>query len=331
MIEIHNLQKIIDQRTAVDISDLTVHPGEVVSLIGPVGSGKSELVEMLTGQARPSAGSIRVVGLDPVSDRDRYSRLVGVLFAEDGLYQQRSPLGNLQFHARLYGLPKSKAVEVLERVGLADQGKAKMDKLSTGLSRRLAFGRAILHDPKTIILVDPFARCDEASINLLSGLIRSLAESKVTILILADDNTLFEPISDVIHILAEGRIVGTSRPSEEQEAPLPFKIPVKLEGRVALVNPSDIYYADAEEGRADLHTTDGETLPTQFTLSDLEGRLARSGFFRAHRGYLVNLQHVTEVIPFTRNSFSLRLDDSESTLIPLSKTAAGELKDLLGY
>jgi len=80
-----------------------------------------------------------------------------------------------------------------------------------------------------------------------------------------------------------------------------------------------------------LHTTNGETFPTQFTLSELEGRLARSGFFRAHRGYLVNLQHVTEVIPFTRNSFSLRLDDPESTLIPLSKTAAGELKDLLGY
>jgi len=331
MIEIKNLQKLIDQRTAVDIPDLTVQPGEVVSLIGPVGSGKSELVEMLTGQARPSAGSIRVAGLDPVSERDRYSRRVGVLFAEDGLYQQRSPLGNLQFQARLYGLPKTNAQKILERVGLADHGKAKMDKLASGLSRRLAFGRAILHDPETMILVDPFSRCDKPSINLLSGLIRSLAESKVAILILADDSTLFEPISDVIHTLTEGRIVGTFRPSEEQEAHLPFKIPVKLEGRVALVNPSDIYFADAEEGRADLHTTDGETLPTQFTLSELEGRLARSGFFRAHRGYLVNLQHVTEVIPFTRNSFSLRLGDPESTLIPLSKTAAGELKDLLGY
>jgi len=331
MIEIKNLQKIIDQRTVVDISDLTVQAGEVVTLVGPVGSGKSELVEMLTGQTRPSAGSIQVGGHNPITDRDRYSRSVGVLFEEDGLYQQRSPLGNLQFHARLHGLPKSKAQEVLERVGLADHGKARMDKLTTGLSRRLAFGRATLHDPDTIILVDPFARCDEPSINLLSGLIRSLAESKVAILTLADDSTLFEPISDVIHTLTEGRMVGTSRPGEEQEALLPFKIPVKLEGRVALVNPSDIYFADAEEGRADLHTTDGETLPTQFTLSDLEGRLARSGFFRAHRGYLVNLQHVTEVIPFTRNSFSLRLGDPESTLIPLSKTAASELKDLLDY
>jgi len=331
MIEIKNLQKIIDQRTVVDISELTVQAGEVVTLIGPVGSGKSELVEMLTGKTRPSAGSIRVGGLNPVTDRDRYSRSVGVLFEEDGLYQQRSPLANLQFHARLYGLPKSRTQEILERVGLADHGKARMDKLTTGLSRRLAFGRAILHDPETVILVDPFARCDEPSIHLLSSVIRSLAEAKTAILMLADDSTLFEPICDVIHLMTEGRIVDTSRPGEEQEAQLPFKIPVKLEGRVALVNPSDIYYADADEGRADLHTTNGETLSTQFTLSDLEERLARSGFFRAHRGYLVNLQHVTEVIPFTRNSFSLRLDDPESTLIPLSKTAAGELKDLLGY
>jgi ABC-2 type transport system ATP-binding protein len=99
---------------------------------------------------------------------------------------------------------------------------------------------------------------------------------------------------------------------------------------VALVNLADIFFADAKEGRTFLQTLEGR-LPTQFTLAELENRLARRGFFRAHRSYLVNLQHVKEVIPFTRNSFSLRLDDQEGTLIPLSKTAAGELRDLLGY
>jgi len=83
-------------------------------------------------------------------------------------------------------------------------------------------------------------------------------------------------------------------------------------------------------GQACLHTPDA-SLPTHFTLNELEERLSRSGFFRAHRAYLVNLQHVKEVIPYTRNSFSLRLDDSASTVIPLSKSAAGELRDLLGY
>jgi ABC-2 type transport system ATP-binding protein len=79
-----------------------------------------------------------------------------------------------------------------------------------------------------------------------------------------------------------------------------------------------------------LQTTE-RRLPTQFTLTELEERLSRSGFFRAHRGYLVNLQHVKEVIPYTRNSFSLRLDDAAGTKIPLSKSAASELRELLDY
>jgi ABC-2 type transport system ATP-binding protein len=112
--------------------------------------------------------------------------------------------------------------------------------------------------------------------------------------------------------------------------PASFKIPVKLEDRVVLVNPGDILFAEAESGRASLRTREGSLL-TQFTLAELEERLARSGFFRAHRSYLVNLQHVKEVIPFTRNSFSIRLDDEKRTLIPLSKAAAAELRDMLKY
>ena len=79
-----------------------------------------------------------------------------------------------------------------------------------------------------------------------------------------------------------------------------------------------------------LQTTDGP-LSTRLTLSELERRLSRSGFFRAHRGYLVNLQHVSEVIPYTRNSFTLRLSDGAGTEVPLSKMAAAELKEMLGY
>ena len=75
-----------------------------------------------------------------------------------------------------------------------------------------------------------------------------------------------------------------------------------LQDKVALVNPVDILYAEADKGRAFLKTADAR-YPTQFTLTELEERLARSGFFRAHRGYLVNLQHIKEVITYTRNSF----------------------------
>lgn len=330
MIEVDKLQKVIDQNTVVDIDHLRVEPGEVVALVGPAGSGKGELLDLLIGNARPTVGTVRLGDSDPITDRDDFSHQVGVLFYDDSLYVHRSPLANLTFHCRIRGLPKSRAERVLVQVGLADHANAKLDKIPTGLARRLAFGRALLHEPSNLILMEPFARCDEASISLLSDLITQLAEDEVTVLILAEDNTNLTTLCDTIHVLANGRIMETYSPKEEREAELPFKIPVRLEGRVALVNPADILFADAEEGRAFVQTTEAR-LPTQFTLAELEERLSGRGFFRAHRGYLVNLQHVTEVIPFTRNTFSLRMDDPEGTLIPLSKSAAGELRDLLGY
>ena len=330
MIQINDLQKVIDQNPVVDIALLTVKAGEVAALVGPAGSGKAQLFDLLIGRSRPTLGSLRLVGVDPFVDRNQFSRTVGVLFAEDSVYKHRSPLANLVFHCRLHGLPKSRASEVLAQVGLADQANAKPDKLPHGLVRRLAFGRAILHKPRVLLLVEPFAKCDEATISLLSRLIQEQAEDEATVLILADDAANLSTLCDTIHVLNQGRVVESYQPQAEQRAELPFKIPVRMQDKVALVNPGDILYAMAQEGRAFLQTAEGR-LPTQFTLSELEERLARSGFFRAHRGYLVNLQHIKEVIPYTRNSFSLILDDPDETEIPLSKAAASELRELLGY
>jgi len=159
---------------------------------------------------------------------------------------------------------------------------------------------------------------------------RQLADDGTALLLLADNTANLTPLCDTLYTLERGRLVESSSPQAEPQAKLPFKIPAHLQDKVVLVNPADILYADAGDGRAFLHTAEGR-LPTRFTLAELEQRLARSGFFRAHRAYLVNLQHVKEVLPYTRNSFSLRLDDAAATEIPLSKSAAAELRNLLGY
>ena len=330
MLEIENLQKVVEQNPIVDIESLKVGAGEIIAVVGPSGSGKEPLFSMLTGQSQPTVGRITLAGIEPYADKNAFSRNAGVVFLQDGHYTRQTPKANLQFQCRLWGLPNRRADEILAEVGLADQASASIEKLPSGLSRRLAFGRALLHTPKILIAMEPFARCDEATINLLSGLFRRLTANGGAVLLLADDSANLAAICDVIYPMNHGRLGDGYRPSEASEGAIPFFIPVKLEGRVALVNPGEILYADAAEGRADLHTPEGR-LPTQFNLSELEDRLARSGFFRAHRGYLVNLQRVKEVIPFTRNSFSLRLDDPDGTLIPLSKAAAGELRELLGY
>jgi ABC-2 type transport system ATP-binding protein len=330
MIDVENLQKIIDQRLVIDIKRLRVEEGEIAALVGRVGSGKDTLLDLLIGRSKPTLGALRLADVDPIDDHFAFSQRVGILFEEDALYQHRSPVANLVFACHLRGLPKSRAVDVLAEVGLADHANAKLNKLSSSLKRRLAFGRAILHAPQVLLLVNPFDRCDEATITLLQRLIRQCAEADVSILILADDTAHLLALCDVIYELERGQIVEVYEPEEEKSAQLPFKVPVRLEGRVALVNPSDILYALVKDGQAWLQTTT-ECLPTQFTLTELETRLARSGFFRAHRSYLVNLQRVKEVIPYTRNSYSLILDDAANTEIPLSKSSAGELRELLGY
>ncbi len=330
MIELRNLQKVVGQSTVIHIMDLKVESGQVVALLGAVDSGLDILLEILTGRTSPTMGQVRVAGIDPRADREAFSHQVGIVFAEDNLYSRLSPQGNLQFYGRLHRLPKARAAEILKKVGLADHANVRVEDLPSSLLRRLAFGRAILHNPKVLILAEPFSRSDQASVQSLSEIIRELAEDGAAILILSGDDEHLRGLCDVIYRLEKGRIVEVVRPQEERRAELPFMIPAKLEGAVALVDPGDIFYVYAQEDRAFLQTAEG-SIPTQFTLAELEQRLSRSGFFRAHRSYLVNLQHVKEVIPFTRDSYTLRLKDAEGTQIPLSKSAARELQELLGY
>jgi ABC-2 type transport system ATP-binding protein len=327
MIEIERLQKISQGVPVLDLEQLRVRAGQIVAVTGPPGSGIDELFQLLIGQARPTAGKLHIDG--------RYQKNpaegVGVLFTDDGLYQRRTVLANLAFFATLYGVDRDRTQAVLRYVGLEDQGANMVETLGSGLARRLAFGRAVIHSPANLVLRNPFARCDQASITLLTRLIRDQAEEGVAVLVLADTDANLPSLCHQIHHLQHGQITETAETDLEPGTGMPLKIPVKSEGSVALVNPADVLFATAEEGRAALQTVSAESLPTQFTLSELEARLGQRGFFRAHRSYLVNLQHVVEVIPFTRDSYSLRLDDAEGTLIPLSKTAAAELRELLGY
>jgi len=330
MIEIQGLQKIVDQNTILDISNLMVKEGEVVGVVGSVDSGKDMLLQILSGRATSSAGEVRLAGLDPRSDRHRLSHLVGVMIKENNLYARMTAQANLAVFARLYRLPKSRVEDVMRMVGLADHTAVGAEKLGPSLSRRLAFGRVILHQPKILMLVDPFASCDEATVELLSDLIRRQASEGAAILAIADDAINLGSISDIVHQLKQGRIIGSHIPGDPPTEKMPFMIPARLEGSVALVDPGDILFVLAQDDRAYLQTA-SDLLPTQFTLTELEKRLSRSGFFRAHRSYLVNLQHVKEVIPFTRDSYTLKLKDAEATQIPLSKTAARELRELLGF
>lgn len=188
------------------------------------------LLRLLVGQERPSSGVLRVAGLEPATNRGQLYQRVGFLLSEDGLYHRQSARSNLSFYGRLYGLPNQRVEQVLEQVGLTDHAEVQAEKLSSPLRRRLAYGRAILHQPQVFILVDPFIRCDETSISFLSRLIHALASETnadrrgAAILILCENENHLTRLCQVINRIDQGRISEVERPLEKPAAAMPFKI-----------------------------------------------------------------------------------------------------------
>lgn len=175
MIEVKDLQKVVAGVNVLEVKRLSVSAGEAAAVIGPPGSGKSELLSLLIGRSRPTSGMVSIAGHDPSAEKERLSEKMGVLFAENGLYERMSAQANLAFYCKLRGLPGARAEDVLVQVGLADHAAVHAGRLAPGLARRLAFGRAILHNPSILLLVNPFAGCDSASCSLLSRLVNRLA------------------------------------------------------------------------------------------------------------------------------------------------------------
>lgn len=330
LVEVTALQKVIGQTTVIDIPSLQVKSGQGAAIVGPVDSNKDVLFRLLVGTSKPTAGSVRLGGLDPYIKREACSRFVGVLFGDDCLYKRMSVIGNLRFFSRLYRLPEARVSETLEKLGLADQAQNSVEKLPPGLARRLALGRVILTQPRILLLENPFAGCEQGSISVICQVVREYVESGAAVVVFTVDTTSLELFCSTIYRFALGRIVETYSPAEVDHPAQPFMIAARAHDAIVLVDPKDILYVVAQNDRAYLQTND-ERLLTQFTLSELEKRLSRSGFFRCHRAYLVNLQQVKEVTPYTRNSFTLCLKDASATQIPLSKSAERDLRELLGY
>ena len=327
MVYIHNLQKTIGETTVINITDLQIQPGKIIAITGSANSGLHTLFDILIGKIGTTTGRIEM-SRRPPDNHEAFVSSLGVLFEQDTLYPYMSVEANLRFISQLYQLDRQAVDHVLDIVGLNDHRRVLASKLPSGLMRRLALGRALLHDPSILILFNPFARCDENTIALITSLLIQQREQEKTILILS-------PSSDHLYfcdqrLLLQHGEVSPVEPTDGHVIPMPFRIPVRMDGKVALVNPADVLYITIQDGQVILYTDD-EHFPLQLNLTELDERLSQSGFFRAHRAYLVNLQRVKDIISYTRDSYNLRLDDEAATQIPLSKNAANELKKLFNY
>ncbi|HEU5379544.1 MAG TPA: ATP-binding cassette domain-containing protein [Ktedonobacteraceae bacterium] len=337
MLEVRGLEKFVDGHSVLAIETLDVGAGEIVAVIGPQGSGKTLLVRLLAGTLTLSGGSITCAGQHISPTQYDVRKQIGALFEEDLLYERQSARSNLRFSCQLYGLPASRIDEVLTQIGLSDQAQKAVTKLAPSAQRRLAFARLLMRQHCLLLLDQPILRADLDTQDLFARLLKQAAAKGAAIILTDEDLAWASKCCTRVVELEGGRIVHTYAFERESEGVAatperftPFKVPARKEDRILLYDPGDILYATSRDGKTYLRTASEEAL-TNFTLQELEARLLGRGFFKAHRAYLVNLQHIRSVVQYTRNSYMLQLSDTQETLIPLSKQSEKELQALLGY
>ena len=208
VIEVNNLSKHYRDLKAVDSISFSVNEGEIYGFLGQNGAGKSTTIRMLLTLVQPTAGNIRIFGLDLRTHRKQILTKVGAIIEKPDLYKYLTARENLSIFARLSGMRPSsdQLLEMLEMVGLKDRVNSKIKTYSQGMKQRLGIAVALINDPKLIILDEPTNGLDPQGIADMRNLILRLSkEFGKTILISSHLLNEIEMIADRMLIIDKGK------------------------------------------------------------------------------------------------------------------------------
>jgi len=205
MIQMQNIVKRFGDKTVLDDVCFNVEPGEIFGLLGPSGSGKTTIINILTHQLTPEDGQYNVGATQ---------KETGLMLEEDGLYKRLTTAQNLDLFAGIYGVDKSKVLTALQNVGLGDDTKTSVTKLSKGMRQRLALARAFLHSPKIMFLDEPTSALDPGTARGIHKLILNLKEQGATIFLTTHNMEEAVDLCDHVALLHKGKIVEQGSPKE---------------------------------------------------------------------------------------------------------------------
>jgi len=233
VIETRGLTKRYGKVVAVDGLELSIEAGEVYGLLGPNGSGKTTTILMLLGLTEPSAGTVRVLGLDPAREPLSLKRQVGYLPDSVGFYGEMTAWENLAYIARLNGLPRALAQQrmerVLERMGLAEVAQRPVSTFSRGMRQRLGLAEVLLKEPKVVILDEPTLGLDPEAAQEFLKMIQGLKNEGITVLLSSHLLHQVQAICDRVGLFHQGKLVLEGRVEELAQRVLGGAYRIRLE------------------------------------------------------------------------------------------------------
>ena len=277
LIVAHNLVKRFGDFTAVNGIDVEVRRGEAFGFLGPNGAGKSSTMRMISCVSKPSDGTLRIFGLDPVTDGARIRARIGVVPQMDTLDTELSVQENLWIYGRFFDLSRAecrrRTKELLEFAQLTDRADSVVDNLSGGMKRRLSIARSLINEPELLLLDEPTTGLDPQARHVLWDRLYRLKQQGVTLVLTTHYMDEAEQLCDRLVVMDQGRIVAEGSPRSLIEQYATREV---LELRFAAGTN------EAEGPRAEGLGTRTEVLPDRVLVytDDGEGALAEAH----HRG-----------------------------------------------
>ena len=247
MISVRHLQKSFDGVAVMRDVNAEIEKGEVISIIGPSGTGKSTFLRCLNRLETPDGGTIVVGGVDvtaPDADLASVRRKMGMVFQNFNLFGNLTVLGNIMAaQCDLLGITKeaakAKALELLGRVGLADKANALPDELSGGQKQRVAIARALAMDPEILLFDEPTSALDPTMVGEVLAVIKDLAKTGMTMLVVTHEMGFARDVSTRVFYMDEGVVYEDGTPNEIFGHPQKPKT-VEFVGQVCLKHARDM-------------------------------------------------------------------------------------------
>ncbi|WPC43182.1 LytTR family transcriptional regulator DNA-binding domain-containing protein [Clostridium sp. JS66] len=341
LLNIENLSKECGNLRLLNDLNLTLNHGKCIGIKCP-NDTSNLLFRLILGKTNYSKGNIYIENTR-ISKCTNIKNIITVVLSNEGIYERLKIYDYMNFFKKIYN-SKSSIKEILIKLGLFDISNKRIKTLTYSQKKRLSMARALLSNSKLILIQEPTLNVDRESALIIRECIPYICSLGISILATSVSLEDIILLGGETYILDEKGLntvetdISTNETDEKSnnEADLdsPYfkvdKIPAKIDEKIILLNPTEIISIESLNGTSYLNVGE-EKFPCTLTLNELENRLKHFGFFRCHRSYLVNLQRVREVVTWTRNSFSLILDDKNKTSIPLSKGRMNELKDILKF